>query len=169
MIKEIRGFEGLYAVDSDGNVWSLLQTSSRRKGKLKPYVNTGGYRRVNLYDQHGKVHKSYVHRLVAAAFLPNPSNLPAVNHINADKSNNSVGNLEWCDAEYNIAESRRLGLQKDMKIRVISILTGEVHFFNRLKDAAINLTGKEWGLQFLRQKYGDTFFFKEWKVEVMPK
>jgi ATP-dependent Lon protease len=123
-----------------------------------------GIQRVRIISE--VQHSPY--RLVAAAFLPNPGNLPAVNHINADKSNNSVENLEWCDAEYNIAESRRLGLQNDKKVKVLSILTGEVRFYDRIKDAATNLAGKEWAFRILRQKYGDTFFYGEWKVEVMP-
>jgi hypothetical protein len=167
-VKEIKGYEGLYAVDKQGNIWSLLHNSSRRKGKLKPYVNTGGYLRVNLYDTKGKVTKYYVHRLVAEAYLPNPDNLPAVNHKSANKKDNSDGNLEWCDAKYNIAESRRLGLQRDKKVRAISLITGELKNFNNVKEAAISFTGKFWAFRYLMQKHGNEFYYGEWRIEVMP-
>lgn len=167
-MKEIKGYEGLYAVDHQGNVWSVVHNSSRRKKKLKPYVNTGGYLRVNLYDINGKVTKCYVHRLVAKAYLPNPHNLPDVNHKSANKKDNSVENLEWCDAKYNIAESRRLGLQKDKKVQALSIITGEFKSYNNIKDAATDITGKNWAFQYLRQKYGNEFFYGEWRIEVMP-
>lgn len=167
MKKDIRGFEGLYGVDIVGNIYSLKHTSSRRKRKLKPYVNTGGYLRVNLYDMDGKVHKKYVHRLVALTFIPNPANKPDVNHIKANKSDNSLANLEWCDAKYNIAESRRLGLQGDKRVKAMSIITGEVKSFERIKDAAENIAGKEWAFDYLRKKLGDTFYYGEWRIEVM--
>lgn len=82
-IREIEGYEGLYGVSADGSVYSLITNMTRRKGRLKDYENTNGYRRVNLY-KNGKVKPHYVHRLVAAAFIPNPEGLPVVNHINAD-------------------------------------------------------------------------------------
>lgn len=167
-MKEIKGYEGLYAIDENGNVWSLVHNSSRRKKKLKPYVNTGGYLRVNLYDESGIVKKHYVHRLVAQAFLPNPEGLPAVNHISANKKDNSVGNLEWCDAKYNIAESRRLGLQKDKEVQAVSIITGELKTYSNIKKAAMDLAGKDWAFQYLRQRHGNEFFYGEWRIEVMP-
>lgn len=166
--KEIKGFEGLYEVDTKGNVYSTVQNSSRRKKKLKPYINTGGYLRVNLYDENSKVHKRYVHRLVAQTFIPNPENKPDVNHINPDKADNSVENLEWCDAKYNIAESRRLGLQQDKTVKAISILTGEVREYTSIKNAAIALAGKKWAFDPLRKKYKNKFYYKEWRIEVMP-
>jgi len=166
-MKEIKGYEGLYAVDEKGNVYSLLHNSSRRKGKLKPYINTGGYLRVNLYDSKGKVKKYYVHRLVASAYLPNENNYPAVNHISANKADNSVENLEWCTAKYNIAESRKLGLQKDKKVQAFSIITGEVKKYNSIKEAAKDIAGKDWAFHYKRKRLGDEFYHDEWRIEVM--
>lgn len=104
----VKGFEGLYEVDTNGNVYSLIQTTSRRKGMLKSY-NMNGYRKVNLYDQNGKCKKKYIHRLVAEAFIENPNNKPNVNHIDADRSNNRVSNLEWCTQSENIQHCVKLG------------------------------------------------------------
>lgn len=166
-MKDIKHYEGLYAVDEKGNVWSLKHTSSRRKGILKPYVNTGGYLRVNLYDELGKVKKHYVHRLVAKTYLPNPKNYPHVNHIIPNKTNNEVENLEWCDEKYNIAESRRLGLQKDRKVRAFSIISGETKHFNNIRDAATSFTGKYWSFSYQIKKYGSHFYYGVWRIEVM--
>lgn len=66
--------------------------------------NGHGYKFVSLRD--GKRKKNfYVHRLVAMAFIPNPDNLPAVNHVDYNRANNAVGNLEWCTAKENIVYS----------------------------------------------------------------
>ena len=67
---------------------------------LSPKNNGTGYFMVCLYKN--KTHKYYlIHRLVALTFLPNPDNLPCVNHKDEDKTNNKVDNLEWCDHKYN--------------------------------------------------------------------
>lgn len=104
----IKGFEGLYEVDIEGNVYSLIQTNSRRRGVLKSY-DMNGYRKVNLYDRGGKCFKRYVHRLVAKAFIPNYEKKPNVNHIDADRSNNHVNNLEWCTQKENIQHCVKMG------------------------------------------------------------
>ncbi len=94
MWKNIEGYEGLYQVSDDGQV-------RNSKGIiLKPEVNKKGYLRVNLFKE-GKKKKYRIHRLVAMAFIPNPDNLPQINHIDEDKSNNCLTNLEWCDCKYN--------------------------------------------------------------------
>lgn len=74
-------------------------------------INTAGYYRVSLCIN-GKQKKFFRHRLVALLFIPNPKNLREVNHIDGDKSNNSISNLEWCDRTHNEHESRRNGLKE---------------------------------------------------------
>lgn len=106
--KSIPGYEDLYEVSSYGRVKSLEISYIRRNGImdhkpeiiLTPKNNGTGYFTVCLYKN--KTHKYYlIHRLVAIAFLPNPDNLPCVNHKDEDKTNNNVNNLEWCSHRYN--------------------------------------------------------------------
>lgn len=93
--RDIEGFEGRYRISDHGRVFSLLS-----KKLLNIYTNSYGYQCVYLYlDGHYKNFK--VHRLVAVAFVPNPYNLPQVNHKNEDKTYNYYTNLEWCSAAYN--------------------------------------------------------------------
>ena len=102
--RSIEGYEGQYEVSSYGRVRSLdmyvkscYGSYRLRKGKiLSPGIRPDGYLVVSL-----KYKMFRVHRLVAQAFIPNPDNLPQVNHKDEDKSNNRVDNLEWCDSKYN--------------------------------------------------------------------
>lgn len=89
---DIAGYEGRYAVTESGRVWSYV-----RNQWLNPWSCKKGYLYVDLG---GKTLK--VHRLVASAFIDNPKSLPQVNHIDGDKANNVVSNLEWCDNSHNV-------------------------------------------------------------------
>lgn len=112
-----------YEVSNMGNV--------RRKGRkmLKPlFTKNTGYYMVCLYNEFGNK-RVLIHRLVADAFLSNPNNYPVVNHINEDKTDNRVENLEWCTRSYNInygtsinkiRKSKQKGcLQMDMEGNII--------------------------------------------------
>lgn len=109
-MNDIKGYEGHYAITSCGKVWSyksnqFLTSSKNQKG---PY----GYTCVYL-TKNSKRKKFYVHRLVAQAYLPNPSNLPEVNHVDENKDNNALPNLEWCTKQYNNTygtRNKRIGL-----------------------------------------------------------
>ena len=118
--KPVVGYEGLYEVSSLGIVRSLDRYDSRncfRKGRiLKLNDNGRGYLDVQLCSN-GKVKHHLVHRLVAEAFIPNPYNLPQVNHRDENPSNDNVDNLEWCDAKYNINYGTGLTRAIDTKLR----------------------------------------------------
>lgn len=94
--KDIKNYEGLYQVTSYGRVYSLIS-----KKFLKPQKEKEGYLRVNLYKNNKMKHYP-IHRLVAQAFILNPSKLPQINHISEDKTDNRVSNLEYCTAKYNV-------------------------------------------------------------------
>lgn len=93
--KDIEGYEDLYQVSNMGRVRSLRRNIILRQGIRN------GYERVVLSTNN--IPKKYsVHRLVAHAFIPNPDNLPQVNHKDENRTNNCADNLEWCTQEYNI-------------------------------------------------------------------
>lgn len=98
-MKDIKNYEGLYAVTEDGRVWSYKNSKW-----LKPLPCGQGYLKVELYKNKKKT-SFFVHRLVAIAFLPNPENLPDVNHKDEDKTNNDISNLEWMTRQANVAYS----------------------------------------------------------------
>jgi hypothetical protein len=113
-MKDIKGYEGLYAITSCGKVWSY-----RRKKFLSPADNGHGYLHVVL--RKNGVNKHYrVHRLVAEAYIPNPENKSAVNHKDEIRNHNWVGNLEWATAKENINYSSPAGKPKTFsKVRCI--------------------------------------------------
>ena len=102
--KDIEGYEGLYQVSNLGNIKSYRPNNKyfgQSEHLLKLSAINTGYYSVTLYKENKEKHKYLVHRLVAMAFIPNPKNLPYINHIDENKTNNNVNNLEWCDALYN--------------------------------------------------------------------
>ena len=98
--KNVIGYEGLYEVSNKGNVRNV------RRNTLLRFSNNQGYIQVWLY-KNGIRTGLKVHRLVAQAFIPNPDNLPEVNHKDENPINNSVNNLEWCDHKYNVNYGHR--------------------------------------------------------------
>lgn len=98
--RDIPGYEGMYMVSSYGRVRRIRLSKREGNGIRVTRLTTNGYVKVNL-SKDGVTYHVTVHRLVAQAFIPNPNNLPQVNHKDEDKTNNHVENLEWCDARYN--------------------------------------------------------------------
>lgn len=102
--KPVVGYEGLYEVSNMGRIRSLDRIDSLGRkivGKIKNQRNDlDGYKHVDLF-KNGKAKTAKVHREVAMAFIPNPENLPQINHKDEDKANNRVDNLEWCTPGYN--------------------------------------------------------------------
>lgn len=110
-MKDIQGYEGLYAITDQGQVWSY-----RKKGFLVPR-DKNGYYQVHLTDRDGKLIDYAIHRLVAQAFIPNPENKPTVQHEDEDKHNNNVSNLSW--ATY--SEQVNYGTRNERTAMAISI------------------------------------------------
>lgn len=107
--RDIEGFEGIYQVSNIGRVKSLGRVIIRKDGipqtikeKILNFnIDKDGYLLVNL-SLDGVIYKRKTHRLVAQAFIPNPENLPIINHKDECKTNNCVENLEWCTCKYNL-------------------------------------------------------------------
>ena len=139
--KDILGYEGLYQISNLGRVKSLERKVNAKEGgertvreKIKgTRLNIFGYPIITLYKCN-KMKTYSVHRLVAETFIPNPQGLPQVNHKDEDKTNNTVENLEWCTAEYNVnygtAIKRRIKSQlnrTDLSRPIMCIETGIVY------------------------------------------
>lgn len=107
--RPVVGYEGLYEVSNIGRVRRKLGETERI---LKGYIATNiHYMVVDLSKGDNKAKQYSIHRLVAQAFIPNPKNKPCVNHIDGNKLNNSVDNLEWCSYSENLTHAYRTGLR----------------------------------------------------------
>lgn len=105
---DIPGYQGRYFIDRESNIFSM-NSSWKRLHKLKGHHDRGGYIRVTLYDTPHNPHNWLLHRLVAITFLPNPNNLPTVNHINSIRDDNRIENLEWCSRSDNTIHGMKYG------------------------------------------------------------
>lgn len=127
--KDIEGYEGLYQVSNLGRVKSLERVVSRSDGRTqkvsdkirKSYLDDDGYPRLSL-SREGAKKTVKIHRLVAQAFIYRKAGASEVNHLNGNKQDNSVSNLEWVTSEENIEHSFREGLHNSPK-KSVSMLT----------------------------------------------
>jgi hypothetical protein len=165
----VSGYEGLYEVDEEGNIYSCTRSYPRlgRDGRIH-YLSKEGhkltskkrglYLAVTLYKEGKKLTHS-IHRLVARAFIDNPKNLPQVNHIDEDKHNNSVLNLEWCTASHNQSYS------KSKKTVLISPEGELVEVFNMREFCRGN---NLWQGSFWRMIRGTQKTHKGWELSSEP-
>ena len=132
--RDVIGFEGFYQVSNYGGIRSVnhFSRNNTNGGKrmvpgkvIKPYRAGAGYAYVTL-SKNEKRHKVAVHRIVAETFIPNYDNLDEVNHIDGDKANNSVENLEWVSHKDNIIHMVKNGLTRKAT-PVMCVETGMIY------------------------------------------
>ena len=149
--KDVVGFEGIYKISNIGNLKSIQRNMKRGRGTvlvkdriIKQATSMYGYKTVVLCKNNVHYNKR-VHRLVAQAFIPNPMNLPFVNHIDGIKTNNKISNLEWCTASENGLHAYRTGLSISKcnkpsiskPVRQIDRISGkEIMIFPSISEAA---------------------------------
>lgn len=133
---------------------------------LKQHQNQDGYMFVS-FRANGKFVCLKVHRIVAACFLPNPNNLPEVNHIDCDRTNNRLDNLEWCTHQENVAYRDRLGRTAKHNapkkpVIAVNLETFEVLWFESQHEASRQLGVYQGGISGVvkgnRNKTGDYWF-----------
>ena len=133
---DIVGYEGIYKVSKDGQVMSV-----RKNKTIKPWLNIYGYYSVRLHKD-GNRRTAFVHRLIAQAFIPNPDNKSEVNHIDGNKLNNDISNLEWVSHRENIIHS--VDILNHQKRAVRCIETGIV--YESIKASALAVNGHKTGI-----------------------
>lgn len=131
--KDIKGYEGLYQISTIGRIKRLdilkVDTLNRKtfypERILKASKGKDGYLKIILSDEFSNKKSFLVHRLVAIAFIENKKNKPEVNHIDGNKLNNCIDNLEWCTPKENTNHAWRIGLINDdnrnQKIPILAI------------------------------------------------
>lgn len=129
--KDVKGYEGLYQVSNFGRIRSFLKTGHFKDKFLDtPEIRTPGIAHTGymciVLVKDGKRHTYDLHRLIAETFIPNPENKRTVNHIDGNKLNNKVDNLEWTTDSENQLHAHRNGLKPKNSKAVRCIETGEV-------------------------------------------
>lgn len=162
---DLGGWESKYKITNDGRIYSEYLGDF-----LKPFYSKGGYVRVKLnYGDRSK--KFMMHRLVAMAFIPNPKNLPVVDHINRNRADNRVENLQWVTSQENAQLAVERGSKDTILYRFINTKTGEIlEFSNRHKIL------KHFGkicLRYIRQiaegvRTPATGMFADYEIERIP-
>ena len=149
--RPVEGYLGLYEVSSCGRIRSLERMKwcglhggcyiAVPEKILKTRKSRNGYTCVNLYKD-GKMKTHKVHRLVSVAFIPNPNNLPEVNHKDEDKENNHVDNLEWCTPKYNVnygTGTERMAEKHRKPIYSVDRETGLITYWESIAEASRQL------------------------------
>jgi hypothetical protein len=138
IFRGVLGFEGLYKISNLGTIISLPRKCGNNRfygGKtLTPYLDKDGYLRVEIKHKQN-IKKYFIHRLVAQAFLPNPQNLPCINHKNGIKTDNRIDNLEWVTIKQNNIHAVKTGLSHPSLN--LKVYYGSEHYASKFQDNEI--------------------------------
>ena len=159
-------FDGSYTVSESGEVFSNYHHRF-----LKGGVYPNGYEFVGL-TLNGKTRNYMRHRLVAIAFIPNPNNLPYVNHIDGNKRNNRVENLEWCTPVGNVQHAIRTGLidkvcKVEREVMVRHTKSGRLMRFDTMKDCCEFFGYTKCWLGNYQRKHGNPCRYKYYEITVL--
>ena len=144
--KDIKDFEGRYQISNLGNVKSVARYVSAGANANHDYqyikerylrLSGGGKYRQVILCKNGKTYAKLVHRLVAEAFIPNPDNLPCINHKDENPNNNCVDNLEWCSYRYNNVYNDRV---EKCKSKISNTLTGRKRKYELTAEQRKNIS-----------------------------
>lgn len=142
-----------YAINKNGEVFDTLN-----KRFCPVYQYQRMYKHVSIYDGLIKrVTPAVHHRLVALTFIPNDDFItrPYINHIDADRGNNEIGNLEWCSPEENAVHAAKMGLQPDiLRVKARDVYTGKITHHYSLQDIVTTFGIPYTRLSFFRVNYG---------------
>jgi len=138
--RDVAGYEGFYQVSNTGKVRSVEHYDRfgrlYKQVELKPHASRNGYLMLHL-KAGGKRKIALVHRLVACAFIPNPDNLSDVNHMDGNKANNNIDNLEWCTHSYNQCHAFANGLNHSSKKLGVDVVRNDGVIYHSYRDAAL--------------------------------
>lgn len=142
--KDIKGFEGYYQISNLGRIRSLDRIIEMKNGKtrkvkgkiLKQSTSVHGYK-VVCFRRNGKKENFRVHRLIGEAFIDNQDNKPFINHIDGDKSNNDISNLEWCTAKENANHAYEFGLKEASNPNKNGLKQGSKHHNSKLTEKEV--------------------------------
>ena len=167
--KDIKGYEGLYQISNLGQVKSLARPINNfnqccGKDKILKGGIKRGYRQVILLKDKKRKYAS-VHRLVAEAFLPNPRNLPIINHKDENKLNNKVDNLEWCTVKYNTNYGNCVAKRAESKKKAVYAIDkkGNITYYKSITDAAKALNVNPFHIYGCCDKNNLTAYGYKWK------
>lgn len=146
---DITGYEGLYQINRAGQVWSV-----KRQKFLKQNIHRDGYYNVMLSKENKRKYPQ-VHRLLALQFLPNPLELPQVDHIDINKTNNSLDNLRWVSHRANCLNIINKQKSGEQNIRLTHSNTYQVYIAlnnkNYYKSFKTMDEAKVWRDTFIRE------------------
>lgn len=147
--RDIEDYLGLYQISNKGRVKSLKRPWVKTDNILNPHVGSNGYQEVGLSKGSPRIQENHrIHRLVACHFLIKEKGKDSINHIDGDKDNNSVENLEWCTRSYNTSHAWNSGLidQKGAGSILSKLTTEDVLYIRKNKGLNRKSLAKKYGV-----------------------